>query len=243
MSHRALLAATLISLLLPMAPALRAAESGLTNPADTLLTINAEGKSTRTPDIALVNAGVASTGRTAGQALAANADAMARVLAALKAAGLADRDIQTSNLSLSPTYANRSGNDDSSPRIMGYNAANRVSIRIRDIARAGALVDALVGAGANEVSGPEFALDQPDAALDEARLAAIASARARAALYARAAGLHVVRIVSIAEGGGSAPQPVMMRAMAVRKAATPIAAGEVALGVEVTMQFELAPGA
>ena len=219
-------------------------------PDDTVLSISAEGHSTRTPDVASFSTGVASTGKTAAAAMAANAANMNRVIAALKAAGIADRDIQTSTLSLSPTYAERSqvvlnGQPQNlPPRITGYTANNTVAIRQRKLAEVGRVIDALVVAGANEISGPDFAVDQPDAALDEARTNAMKAARARAEIYAAAAGMHVGRIISISEGGGYMPQPKLMMAraaMADMAAPTPVAAGEVSLSVNVSVQFRLVP--
>ena len=212
-------------------------------PGDTLLILSAEGKSTRAPDIASISAGVATTARTAAGAMAANASAMNRVIDALKAAGIESRDIQTSELNLNPAYANRGPGDDSQPRITGYTASNQVSVRDRDLPHLGRVLDALVDAGANNINGPSFGVELADAALDEARIAAIKTARARADLYAKAAGLHVARIISISESGGYNPQPVFARAMAMdtARAPTPVAAGEVALTASVNVEFELAP--
>jgi uncharacterized protein len=216
----------------------------------TLLTVTGEGRSERAPDLALFNAGVTTQGKTAAEALGANSTAMTRVIAALKRAGIADRDIQTSNLSIHPVYAEPRRLPDGStesraPLIVGYQASNNVSVRQRDLSDFGKVIDTLVSAGANQVNGPSFMLDKPEAALDAARTQAVQQARARAELYARAAGLRVVRIVSISEGGGYAPpMPVMYRMEAAQASAPPpppIAAGEVALNVNVTMQFELAP--
>jgi hypothetical protein len=215
--------------------------------SSTLLTVSAEGKSTRVPDLAVFSAGVTSQGKTASEALSANAAAMNRVIASLRKAGLADKDIQTSQISLSPIYGQPvigpGGQVVQEPRIVGYQATNMVSIRSRDIKGFGKVLDALVAAGANQINGPSFALSDPRAANDEARTAAMREARARAELYARAAGLRVVRIVSIAEGGGYAP-PVPVYSMAMKmadSAPTPISAGEVEAGASVTVQFELAP--
>src|ERR1700712_1649295 len=135
---------------------------------------------------------------------------MAGLLAALKTAGVQPRDIATSNVSLQPQYRYENNQP---PVITGYQASNTVSIRFRDIAKSGAILDILVKQGANQIDGPSLAIDQPDAALDEARADAVKRARARAELYARAAGLSVSRIVSITESGqndGSSPQPMMM---------------------------------
>ncbi len=214
----------------------------------TLLTVSAQGKSERAPDLATFTAGVTTQGRTAGEALGANSAAMNRVIAALKHTGIADRDIQTSNLSINPVYSEPRRLPDGSteqkaPEIVGYRVNNSVSVRQRQLGDYGKVIDTLVTAGANQVNGPSFMLDKPEAALDAARTEALTKARARAELYARAAGLRVERIVSIRENGGYAPPtPVMYRMAAHADAApAPVAAGEVALTANVTVQFELAP--
>lgn len=213
----------------------------------TLLTISAEGKSTRTPDLAGFSAGVTTEGKTAGEAMSANAAAMTRVIAALRKAGVADKDIQTSSINLNPVYGQPvvgpNGQVTNEPRIVGYQAINMVTIRARDIKNFGKVLDALVASGANQISGPSFQMSDPTAAQDEARISAMKAARARADLYARAAGLRVVRIVSISEGGGyGPPQPVFaMAKMASDSASTPVQSGEVEAQVSVTVQFELAP--
>ena len=240
--------------LAPLALALSLPEAAMahdTQPAiaasSTLLSISAEGKSTRVPDLAVFSAGVVSEGKTASEALTANAAAMNRVIASLKKAGIADKDVQTSNISLNPVYGQPvvgpNGQITQEPRIVGYQANNMVTIRSRDIKGFGKVLDALVASGANQISGPSFQITDPSAANDEARVAAMKNARARADLYARAAGLRVVRIVSISEGGGySPPVPVYTMAMKAADAApTPISAGEVEAGASVTVQFELAP--
>ena len=217
---------------------------------NTLLSLSAEGRSTRKPDLALFTAGVASAGKTAGEALSANSADMNRVIAALKRAGIADRDIQTSNLSLNPVYQPQIQRPDGrmepeQPRIIGYQVSNTVNVRQRNLAEFGRVIDTLVTAGANQVNGPSFQLDDSDAAMDEARIEAMTKARARAGLYARAAGMKVVRILSISESGGYVPQPQVMytRATAADSAGapTPVAAGEVAMSASVTVMFELAP--
>jgi uncharacterized protein YggE len=216
----------------------------------TLLTVSADGRSDREPDLALFNAGVTTQGKTAVAALGANSEAMTRVIAALRRAGIADRDIQTSNLSINPVYSEPRRLPDGTmeqraPQIVAYQVSNNVSVRQRKLGDYGQVIDALVTAGANQVNGPSFMIDKPDAALDAARTEAMAKARARAELYARAAGLRVVRIVSINESGGYAPpMPVMYRmemAQAAPAPPPPISAGEVSLNANVTVQFELAP--
>lgn len=215
----------------------------------TMLSLNAEARSFRKPDLAVFSAGVTSQGKTAVEALSANSADMNRVIAALKQAGIADRDIQTSNLSLNPIYAPQVVRPDGrvenpEPRIIGYQVNNQVTVRQRKLADYGRVLDTLVSAGANQINGPSFELDDSDAAMDEARTAAMAKARQRAELYARAAGLRVRRIVSISEGGGynPPPMPVMYARAAMADAApTPVAAGEVGLTATVSVQFELAP--
>jgi len=217
---------------------------------NTLLTVSARGSSTRTPDMAMFSAGVTTQGATASEALSQNSKQMAAAIAALKRHGIADRDIQTSNLSINPVWAQPKrlpdgSYEDAPQRIVGYQASNTVSVRSRKLDDMGKVIDSLVSAGANQVNGPNFALSEPAAAEDEARVAAIKAARARADLYARAAGLRVVRIVSIAEGGGySPPMPVMYAKVAMDAAAPPpppVAAGELETGIDLNVSFELAP--
>ena len=221
----------------------------MVGPTGTLLTVSADGRVTRVPDLAVFSAGVVSQGKTASEALSANAADMNRVIAALKRAGIADRDIQTSNLSLNPLYQPQRSLPDGTidppqPRIIGYQANNSVSVRQRKLGDYGKVIDTLVTAGANQVNGPSFEMDNPDPAMDEARTGAVKKARARAALYASAAGLKVGRILSISESGGwSPPQPVMyrMKAADMEAASSPVQAGEVQMTVNVTIQFELVP--
>lgn len=204
----------------------------------TRLDIVAEGEVTRVPDVANISAGVVTQAQGAGQAMSENATRMAATVAALKKAGVAERDIQTASISLSPQY--RYG-ENMPPVITGYQASNQVMVRFRDVRRAGAILDALVAAGANQINGPTLALDKPEAALDEARAAAIAKARARADLYAKAAGLSVRRILAISETGGyEPPRPMPQMMMREAKAAdTMIEAGEQRLTVTVNVSFEL----
>jgi uncharacterized protein len=207
--------------------------------AGTRLDVSASGEVTRVPDIAIISAGVVTRAPTATAAVSQNATRMERVRAALKRAGIADRDIQTSSISLNPDYIYA---ERQPPRLSGYQASNQLSIRFRDIADSGKILDALVAEGANQISGPNLTIDKPEIAYDEARMKAIANGRARADLYARALGMRVVRLLSVSEGGGSypvpPPMPVMM--MAERGAAdTKIDPGEQKLQVTVNMSFEL----
>jgi len=248
MKHSVLAAFALSAMALPATAQAQEAAVPAIERGHTLLTVTGEGESTRKPDLAVFTAGVSSTGKTAGEALRANSADMSRVIAALKQAGIADRDIQTSNLNLNPVYADMSRQPvdplaQQMPRIIGYQVSNTVTVKQRKLDEFGKVIDTLVSAGANQVNGPSFQIDKPATALDEARTAAMKAARERATLYANAAGLKVVRILSISESGGYVPRPMVAYRMAAAEvaAAPPIEAGEVSLNASVTVQFELAP--
>jgi uncharacterized protein YggE len=208
--------------------------------AGTRLDINATGEVTRVPDLATISAGVVTKAATATSAIQQAANRMARVRSALTQAGIADRDIQTSNISLNPEYRYENNQP---PQLTGYSASNQLSVRFHDIAATGKILDALVREGANQISGPNLTIEKPESALDEARAKAVAMGRARADLYARSLGLRVVRVVSLSESGGYAPPPPMppMVMMAERSQAadTRIDAGEQKLQVNLAMTFEL----
>jgi uncharacterized protein YggE len=237
-----LVAALLVAAAVPATPALAQATNQVTQSiTGTRLDLNVTGEVTRVPDLAIITAGVVSRSSTATGALQDNAKRMDRVVAALKSAGIADRDIQTSSINLNAEYRYP---ENQSPQLTGYTATNQVTIRFRDIANSGKILDALVGQGANQISGPNMTIEHPQAALDEARANAIAEGRARAQLYARALGMRVVRVVYVGEGGGSyappppAPPPAPMVASAER-AYTRIEPGEQKLQVNLSMIFEL----
>lgn len=204
----------------------------------TLLDVVAEGRSTRVPDLATIRAGVVTQGTTAQAALSENATRMDRVIAALKRAGVADRNLQTATIQLNPQY--RYG-ENVPPAITGYQATNTVSVRFRDVAKSGAILDALVREGANQIDGPNLAVEAMDTAMDEARTDAIRRARARAELYAKAAGLRVERILVIAEGATALPpQPMpqmMMRAEMAKD--SQVLPGEQEINATVTVRFLL----
>jgi uncharacterized protein YggE len=205
----------------------------------TRLEISATGDATRVPDIAIISAGVVTRAATAKGALQQNAAQMGRVRAALKRAGIADRDIQTANINLNPEYRYV---ENQPPRLTGYSASNQLNVRFRDIASTGDILDALVAQGANQINGPTLSIDKPEAALDEARTKALAVGRARAELYARSLGLRVTRLLSVSETGRdySGPRPMVMmeRGMAA-SADTKIDPGEQKLEVTLAMTFEL----
>jgi uncharacterized protein YggE len=205
----------------------------------TRLDVSVTGEVSRVPDVAIISAGVVTRSASATAAISENATRMERVREALKRAGIADRDIQTSNISLNPEYRYQ---ENQPPQLTGYTASNTVNVRFRDIRNTGRILDALVAQGANQINGPNLTIDKPEAALDEARTKAIAAGRARAELYARALGMRVVRLLSVSESGGfTNPLPmVMMRAERGGVAAdSKIDPGEQQVQVTVAMSFEL----
>lgn len=206
----------------------------------TLVSVSAQAEARRVPDVATVSAGVVTQAADANAAMRANAAQMDKVMASIRAAGIAERDIQTSGINLNPQYRYA---ENQPPAITGYQASNTVSLKVRDIARLGKVLDALVASGANQVNGPSFEIDKPEAAYDEARRAALDKARARARMYAEALGMRVRRIVSIDEGGGfQPPRPMPMMAMAARAEKaydTAVSPGETTLSANLDVVFEL----
>lgn len=205
----------------------------------TMLEVAAEGHSARVPDLAVIQAGVTTQAPTAAAALAQNNAQMARVIAALRGSGVAERDIQTANISLQPQY--RESKSGEPQQIHAYQASNNVSVRFREVSRAGAILDLLVREGANTISGPNLEISQPAAALDEARIDAVTKARGRAELYAKAAGLRVDRILTISDAAPQRAyaQPGMMRGFAANADMMQVMQGEQDVTVTVTMRFLL----
>ncbi|MGI8526386.1 MAG: SIMPL domain-containing protein [Pseudolabrys sp.] len=201
---------------------------------DRLVTVTGETRIAVVPDAAVIRIGVTSQGKTARDASDANAKEMTTVFTAIKGGGIADRDIQTSRLSLQPQVdPNKSG----TARLLGFQATNQVTVKIRAIDQLANIVDRAIGAGANELSGIEFVVSEQSKLRDESRKDAIADARRKAEIYATAAGMKVGRAVSISDEGSSpAPRPMQMM-----RAAAPVAPGEQNLHTTVTVSFELAP--
>ena len=200
------------------------------------ISVTGEASISVPPDLAAVDAGVASDAKTARDASEANNAAMAKVLAALKAASIDAKDIQTSRLSLQPQYApNRAGPSS----VVGYRASNRVTVRIRDVGKVAGVIDTLVGAGANDIGNISFEVSQASKLLDDAREKAVADARRKAEIYAKAAGVTLGAPLSISEEG--APQPVFRAKMAAPLAAapTPIAQGEETLSISVSVTWAI----
>ena len=204
----------------------------------TLLSVSSRAEARKAPDIATFSAGVVTQAADGNAALRQNAEQMNRVLAAIKAAGVADKDVQTSGISLNPQYRYE---ENQPPRITGYQASNTVNVKLREVAKMGKVLDALVASGANQINGPSFGIDDPEPLYDRARLDALKAARARAETYAGALGVRVRRIVSISEGGAAMPSPMPRMAMMKAEAydSTPVAAGESSVSVNLDVVFEL----
>ena len=205
----------------------------------TTLNLSAFGETRIAPDQATITLGVSTQGPSAAAAMTANRGRMNATVAALKAQGLEARDIQTSSLNLNPQYVYAQNQP---PKLTGYQAANTVTITVRDLARLGATVDAVVQAGANEVNGIAFGLADPQAAEDQARRAAVKALAAKAALYADASGYRLARLVNLSEGGGYTPPSPRVFAMAKASAApapTDVEPGELRVRVDVTGMYEL----
>jgi uncharacterized protein YggE len=201
------------------------------------ISVTGEASVSVPPDLAQVDGGVTSDGKTAREASDTNNAAMGKVLLALKGAGIDEKDYQTSRLSLQPQYApNRSG---PSP-VVGYRASNRVTIRVRDITKVANVIDVLVGAGANEVGGINFMVSQASKLLDDAREKAVADARRKADIYAKAAGVTLGEPLSISEEGSSVPlyRGKMAAPMA---AGAQVAQGEETLSVTVSVTWAIKP--
>lgn len=204
------------------------------------ISVTGEASVSVPPDLASVDAGVATDAKTAREASGTNNTAMAKVLAALKAANIDAKDIQTSRLSLQPQYAvNHTG----PAPIVGYRASNRVTVRIHDIRKVADVIDTLVGAGANDIGNVSFGVSQTSKLLDDAREKAVADARRKAEIYAKAAGVTLGAPLSIAEEGAAQPMfRAKMAAPMVGGASTPIAQGEETLSVSVAVTWAIKQG-
>ena len=206
------------------------------------LTASGDGMVMAVPDIAVVHLGVVTQAKTAGEALAANNTEMAAVIAAIKAAGVAEKDIGTSDFSVSPVFQQEPVRDDGSqapPKIVGYQVSNQVRVVIRDFAKSGAILDQVVAAGANRVNGISFDLSDRKTPADAALKAAIAEATRKATLMADAAGVRLVRIVSVTTSDFGPPMPMQREAFALK--AVPIMAGESTITANATLVWEIAP--
>jgi uncharacterized protein len=218
-----------VALLLAAAPV-------VSHAADRLVTVTGEASISVKPDTAIIRIGVTSQGKTAKEASEANAKEMTSVLAAIKANGIADRDIQTSRLSLQPQYDPNKGG---TARLLGFRVTNQLTVKIREIDKLPDFLDRTVAAGANEMSGIEFIVSEQSKLLDQASAEAIADARRKAELYAQAAGAKVGHVVAITDEGAN-PPPSPVKAFRAG-GAVPVAPGEQMLRAAVTVSYELTP--
>lgn len=193
------------------------------------------------PDIVTVGAGVSTDAPTAVAAMQQNAKAMDAVIAKIRALGVAGNDVQTAGISLNANY-----DYDQQARkqvFRGYRASNTVNVTLRDVSKAGSVLDALVAAGATDINGPNFGIDDDKPAKDQARKAAMETAKAQAMNYAQMAGYSNIRLLAINEAV-SFGQPIMVTAMKRMEAdavaaPTPIEPGLVGTSVTVTVKYEL----
>ncbi len=233
---RTILAATVLGLAVLNAAPASAEEMKMPR----TIALSGHGEIRMAPDMASINVGVLSQSVTAAEALAANTAAMNEVFAALKAAGIAEKDVQTSNFMVQPRYDYNQNNVP--PKLIGYDVSNAVTITVRKIETLGAILDKMVQSGSNTVNGIQFGISKPQAAEDEARKLALADARHKAELYAGAGKLKLGNILSLSEGGAYQPpvpiQSKMMRGEAMASD-VPIAAGEQALSIDVNVVWEI----
>ncbi|WP_347312777.1 SIMPL domain-containing protein [Defluviimonas sp. SAOS-178_SWC] len=205
------------------------------------ISVTGEGRVEAAPDMATISLGVTNDAGTAAEAMAANSDAVRAVIERLTAAGVEERDIQTSGLSLGPRY-DYGRSDGTPPTIVGYSASNMVTVRVRALDTLGGVLDAVVAGGANTLNGLSFGIAEDREVMDEARTRAVADAARKAGLYANAAGVRLGRVLSISEAG--AYQPPMPMAMAeagfAKSAAVPVAPGEVNIVASVSVVYEIA---
>jgi uncharacterized protein YggE len=202
-----------------------------------IITMAGHGEVRATPDTAMLSAGVSTQGATAAAALAANNGRMQAVLAALKKQGVPDKDVQTANFSVSPQYANASGE---APRITGYQANNQVEVRLEDVGKLGTALDAVVTAGANQMNGVNFSIRNDADLLAQARAAAVTEARLKAETFAKAAGVSLGSILSISEAANEGPRPMYrMESVMVTGSRMAVAQGEQSVGADVTIVWEI----
>ena len=210
------------------------------SPAEARVVVIGEGSASVPPDYATIRSGVTTRAKTAKEAADSNAKLMAAVTAALLEAGIAQKDIKTTRFSIQPVYV--APEPRTEPKLTGYSVSNQVNVTIRELPKIGDILDRLVTAGATDVGNIAFSLSDSAAVLDRAREAAVADARRKAELYARAFGLTLGRVAWITEDAGYAP-PVPMGALhapAARAEATPISSGEDTFHARITVGFDIA---
>jgi uncharacterized protein len=221
-------------------PPASALERSSASSDDRFVEISGEGSVSAALDFARVTLGVTSTGKNAGEAMAANAKAANALVSLVKAEGVAPADIQTSELSISPMFSQAPPGQQTAPTITGYSVSNNLTVTLRDIPRLGALLDKAVAAGVNSIYGIGFGHNDPSALLDKARPLAVADARRKAEIYATAGGARIGRLMVLTEEAGRQMPVAFSRTFAAgAPAPTPIEAGEDKLTVTVIARFEL----
>ncbi|MBY5640944.1 SIMPL domain-containing protein [Rhizobium leguminosarum] len=213
-------------------------------PREPVISVTGDGESSVAPDMAVVNLAVVKQAKTAREALDENNKAMNDVLTALKSGGIVERDLQTSGFSIQPQYNYPQPVDgqQQQPQLIGYQTINSVTVRLRDLAKLGAVIDQSVTLGINQGGEIQFTNDKPDAAIEEARKAAVADAVKRAKTLSEAAGVKLGRILEITENVPRAmPQPVYRATMMkeASDAAVPVQGGENDYNVSVTVTFAI----
>jgi uncharacterized protein len=206
-----------------------------------MISLNGHGEVHATPDIAIVTMGVLSSAATAQEALASNTKSMTDLLAALNAAHVDSKDISTSNFSVNPRY-DYGQNNGQPPKVTGYDVSNNVTVTLRKIETMGSLLDKVVSAGSNQINGISFSIANPQAAMDEARKAAVVDAKRKAELYAGSTAVSLGNIISISEGGAyQPPMPMQAKMMAADSggAPVPIAQGEQVIAMDVNISWEI----
>lgn len=224
-----------------------AAAAALTTPSQAqeaktmprVISLNGHGEVKAKPDMAVVNVGVMSQAATAREALTANTAAMQKIFAALQAAGIEAKDIQTSNFTVNPRYQ-YDQNNAQPPRVAGYDVSNMVSVSVRKLDTLGAVLDTMVSEGSNQINGVGFAIADDEKLQDEARKLAVADAERKAKLYAATTGVTLGQIMSVSEGGAQPPQPVFYgKAMRDSAGSVPIAEGEQTVAADVSITWEI----
>jgi uncharacterized protein len=211
------------------------------------ISVSGTGKLAAAPDVADISMGVVTQAATAREALAANSESMAALIDTLKKHGVAAKDVQTTQIQIAPQYSQPRpaapgvAGSEFIPRVVGYRVVNEVEVTARDISKLGVVLDAVVQAGANQMHGISFRVNEPEKLLDEARKRAMADAKRKAELFAGEAGVVLGPPRSIQESGSAAPPPRMMfaRGAAMAPASVPIAGGEQELSVSVQVVYEI----
>jgi uncharacterized protein YggE len=203
------------------------------------VTVVGSGEVSAKPDQAQIDLGVVTANPTAAKALQENTEAMQKLFKRLSGLGIAEKDIQTSNFSVTPQHK-RGPQGQYEPGIVGYEVTNTVHITVRDMSKVGGVLDDLVTEGANTVHGIQFSVAEPNPLLDEARKKAVADARHKAELYTTAAGVNVGRVLLIQEETPRMPQPLMFGAAPAAAArAVPVAPGELKFHASITITYAL----